>query len=56
MPRDVAASVAPQLDGGAVWSAVVMRERRTSPRDPRSGLTMLLALAEVITLHERGRR
>ena len=25
------------------WSAVVLRERRDSPRDPRSGLTMLLA-------------
>ena len=56
VPREVAASLAPQLDAGRVWSAVVLRERRASPRDPRSGLTMLLAPAASIELRERGRR
>ena len=37
VPRDFA----PRVD--AVWSALVLRERRDSPRDPRTGLTMLLA-------------
>jgi hypothetical protein len=37
VPRDVAPLV------GDGWSAVVLRERRDSPRDPRTGLTMLLA-------------
>ena len=27
----------------AGWSALVLRERRRSPRDPREGLTMLLS-------------
>ena len=48
MPRDVAAALAPQL--GRPWSAVVLRERRASPRDPRSGLTMLLAHGDAIEL------
>jgi hypothetical protein len=43
VPRELAAEIAPQLDRGAPWSAVVLREHRLSPRDPRSGLTMLLA-------------
>ena len=43
VPRELAAEIAPQLDGGAPWSAIVLREQRASPRDPRSGLTMLLA-------------
>lgn len=53
VPRDVAARLAPQLDAGATWSAVALRERRASPRDPRSGLTMLLAPAERIELRSR---
>jgi hypothetical protein len=56
VPRDVTAAVAPSLDGGEPWSAVLLRERRASPRDPRTGVTMLLARAEQIVLHERGRR
>jgi hypothetical protein len=37
VPREFA----PRVDGS--WSALVLRERRPSPRDPRDGLTMLLA-------------
>lgn len=37
VPREIAPTV------GAGWNAVVLRERRASPRDPRTGLTMLLA-------------
>jgi HIRAN domain-containing protein len=55
VPREVAAWLAAELDGGEAWSAVVLRERRASPRDPRSGLTMLLARAEAIALREGGR-
>ncbi len=43
MPRELAAELAPQLDEGRPWSALVLREQRRSPRDPRHGLTMLLA-------------
>jgi hypothetical protein len=43
VPRELAAELAPQLDAGRPWSAAVLREQRPSPRDPRSGLTMLLA-------------
>ena len=42
LARD-AAELAPELDAGRPWSALVLREQRASPRDPRSGLTMLLA-------------
>jgi hypothetical protein len=55
VPREVAAEVAGELDAGRRWSAVVLRERRASPRDPRDGLTMLLAAADTIALHARGR-
>jgi hypothetical protein len=55
VPREVAAGLAGELDAGRPWSAVVLRERRASPRDPRSGVTMLLAAAEAIALHARGR-
>lgn len=50
-----AEEIAPDIDGGAAWSAIVLRDRRTSPRDPRAGLTMLLARADAIDLevHER---
>ena len=50
VPREVAAELAPELDRGEPWSALVLRERRASPRDPRSGLTMLLARARSILL------
>ncbi len=54
VPREVAAELAPDLDAGRPWSAVVLRERRASPRDPRSGLTMLLAPAPAIELRAGG--
>jgi hypothetical protein len=43
VPRDLATALATELDAGRPWSAVVLRERRASPRDPRTGVTMLLA-------------
>ncbi|MDX6691198.1 MAG: hypothetical protein QOG15_2655 [Solirubrobacteraceae bacterium] len=56
VPRDVAAELAPALDAGTAWSVVALRERRASPRDPRAGLTMLLAQADAIELRTRDRR
>jgi hypothetical protein len=53
VPRELAEEIAPDLDAGRPWAAVVLREQRRSPRDPRSGLTMLLARAEAIELRER---
>jgi hypothetical protein len=53
VPRELAAEIAPSLDAGEPWSAVVLREHRPSPRDPRSGLTMLLAPAERVELRVR---
>jgi hypothetical protein len=50
VPRDLAAELAPELDAGRPWSAVALREQRDSPRDPRRGLTMLLAPAPSIEL------
>jgi hypothetical protein len=50
VPRDVAAEIAGELDAGRPWSAVVLREQRRSPRDPRSGATMLLAPAATVRL------
>ena len=50
MPREIAAELAPDLDAGRPWTAVVLREQRRSPRDPRHGLTMLLAPADAIEL------
>ena len=50
VPREIAAELAPVLDEGRPWSAVVLREQRASPRDPRTGLTMLLAPARAIRL------
>jgi hypothetical protein len=50
VPRELAAELAPQLDAGRPWSAVVLRESRRSPRDPREGATMLLAAAETVEL------
>ena len=53
MPRAVAAELAGVLDAGRALSAVVLREQRASPRDPRTGLTMLLARAAAIELRVR---
>jgi hypothetical protein len=50
VPRELAAELAPEIDAGRPWSAVVLREQRASPRDPRSGVTMLLAPDPVIEL------
>jgi len=56
VPRETAAELAPQVDAGRPWSAVVLRERRDSPRDPRTGLTMLLAPAADVELRVGARR
>jgi hypothetical protein len=53
VPREVAAELAPELDEGKPWSAVALREQRRSPRDPRHGLTMLLAPGARIELRVR---
>ena len=53
VPREVAAELAPQLDAGETWSAISLRDQRRSPRDPRTGLTMLLARAASIDLDVR---
>ena len=50
VPRELAAELAPELDAGRPWSALVLREQRRSPRDPRDGLTMLLAPAAELAL------
>jgi hypothetical protein len=50
VPRELAAELAAELDAGRPWSAIVLREQRLSPRDPRTGLTMLLAADPVIEL------
>ena len=55
VPREVAPLIAAELDAGTHWSALALRESRPSPRDPRSGLTMLLAGAPQIELVERAR-
>ena len=54
VPRELAAELAPQLDAGTQWSAVALREQRASPRDPRTGVTMLLAAAPDVELVVRG--
>jgi hypothetical protein len=54
VPREVAAELAPELDEGRPWAAVVLREQRRSPREPRHGLTMLLARAAEIELRAGG--
>ena len=53
VPREIAAELAPDLDADRPWSAIVLREQRPSPRDPRTGLTMLLAPAAAIELRVR---
>ena len=52
VPRELAAELAPKLDAGEPWSAVILREQRASPRDPRTGVTMLLAPAAGVELVE----
>jgi HIRAN domain len=52
VPRELAAEIAAELDAGRPWSAVVLREQRASPRDPRTGLTMLLAPDAEIELRD----
>ena len=52
VPRDLAAEIAPRMDGGEAWSAVILREQRASPRDPRTGVTLLLVPAIGIELVE----
>jgi len=56
VPRELAVELAPELDDERPWSAVVLREQRRSPRDPRHGLTMLLARATAIDLRVVGGR
>jgi hypothetical protein len=53
VPREIAAELASELDAGRPWSAVILREQRASPRDPRTGLTMLLAPTPAIELRAR---
>ena len=55
VPRELAAELAPRLDAGETWSVIALRESRPSPRDPRSGITMLLAGAPEIVLRPRPR-
>jgi HIRAN domain len=52
VPRELAAELAPLMDEGQRWSVLSLRESRASPRDPRTGLTMILAQAESIDLRE----
>jgi hypothetical protein len=54
VPRELATELAPQLDDGRPWTAIVLREQRRSPRDPRHGLTMLLAPDSAIELRVAG--
>jgi hypothetical protein len=56
VPRDLAVDVAAALDGDRPYAAVVLREQRASPRDPRTGITMLLAPAESVELRAAGGR
>jgi HIRAN domain len=48
--REPAAELAPRLDAGEQLSAIVLREQRASPRDPRSGVTMLVAQGPTLEL------
>jgi hypothetical protein len=53
VPRELAAEMAPEIDAGKPWSALVLREQRASPRDPRSGLTILLGPTNELRLQAR---
>jgi hypothetical protein len=50
VPAEIAAELAPDLDAGRPWSAVVLRVLSDSPRDPPHGATMLLAPAMTVDL------
>ena len=52
VPRELAAELAPLMDAGRRWTALSLRESRPSPREPRNGLTMVLAEAPAIELRE----
>jgi hypothetical protein len=52
VPRELAEQLAPALDRGEAWSAIVLREHRRSPRNPRDGLTMLLVASDAVELRE----
>ena len=52
VPRELAAELAPALDRGEPWTALVLREQRATPRDPRTGLTMLLGSVRELHLRE----
>jgi hypothetical protein len=53
VPRDLAIDVAADLDAGKPWSALALREQRASPREPRTGITMLLAAEPELSLQTR---
>jgi HIRAN domain len=53
VPRELAAELAGELDAGRPLAAVVLREQRASPRDPRTGVTMLLAPSDSVELRVR---
>jgi len=53
VPRELAAELAGELDAGRPLAAVVLRESRPSPRDPRTGVTMLIARAGELALRVR---
>jgi len=50
VPRELAERLAPELDAGRPYAALVLREQRASPRDPRTGLTMLIAPGDALEL------
>ena len=54
VPREAAARLAERFDAGETFRAVVLRERRASPRDPRTGVTTLVAATASLDLRRRG--
>lgn len=56
VPRDLAIDLAPQLDCGSPHRAIVLREQRRSPRDPRTQITMLVAPGDELELRPQQRR
>ncbi len=48
--REPAAGMAPRIDGGEAFAAVALREQRASPRDPRTGLTILVGPGPTLEL------
>lgn len=53
VPRELAAELAGALDAGEPWTALALREQRPSPRDPLTGLTILLVPGTQIALTVR---